>query len=127
MIIVKLLIPDSLYEERAYTLEGMAIDALWRVSCPNEDIRNDAFPFEEKKEYFFAFLQRLLEDGKIKLANNDKFLEGSIAEQIALYREKFPKNQEEMDADAFDGFWFLTEKCPGGIVWIHESGYEDWT
>ncbi|WP_228011723.1 DUF596 domain-containing protein [Serratia marcescens] len=124
---MKLLIPDSLYEERAYTLEGMAIDALWRVSCPNEDIRNDAFPFEEKKEYFFAFLQRLLEDGKIKLANNDKFLEGSIAEQIALYREKFPKNQEEMDADAFDGFWFLTEKCPGGIVWIHESGYEDWT
>ncbi|BEO76970.1 hypothetical protein SMTE4_29400 [Serratia marcescens] len=37
------------------------------------------------------------------------------------------KNQEEMDADAFDGFWFLTEECPGGIVWIHDSGYEDWT
>ncbi|MDE4643036.1 DUF596 domain-containing protein, partial [Klebsiella variicola] len=25
------------------------------------------------------------------------------------------------------GFWFLTEKCPGGIVWIHDNGYEDWT
>ncbi|CAI0914272.1 DUF596 domain-containing protein [Serratia proteamaculans] len=32
-----------------------------------------------------------------------------------------------MDADAFDGFWFLTEECPAGIVWIHDSGYEDWT
>lgn len=120
-------ITASLYDERARALEGMSIGALWEVSCPDEDIWNDGFPFEEKKEYFFAFLQRLLEDGKIKLASRGKFLEGSIAEQIALYRQKFPKYQEEMDAGAFDGFWFLTEKCPGGIVWIHESGYEDWT
>ncbi|MBV6693717.1 DUF596 domain-containing protein [Serratia quinivorans] len=105
----------------------MSIGALWEVSCPDEDIWNDAFPFEEKKEYFFAFLQRLLEDGKIKLASRGKFLEGSVAEQIALYRERFPKTQEGMDADAFDGFWFLTEECPGGIVWIHDNGYEDWT
>ncbi|HGM6878984.1 DUF596 domain-containing protein [Serratia ureilytica] len=124
---MKPIIPDSLYNDRADTLEGMSIDALWGVSCPDEYIWNDAFPFEEKKEYFFAFLQRLLEDGKIKLASRGKFLEGSIAEQIALFREKFPKNQEEMDADAFDGFWFLTEESPGGIVWIYESGYEDWT
>ncbi|MGQ5798765.1 DUF596 domain-containing protein [Serratia sp. IR-2025] len=124
---MKPIISDSLYEERVYTLEGMAIDALWGVSCPDEDIWNDAFPFEEKKEYFFAFLQRLLQDRRIKLASRGKFLEGSVDEQIALYREKFPKNQEEMDADAFDGFWFLTEECPGGIVWIHDSGYEDWT
>jgi len=120
-------ITASLYEERARALEGMSIGALWEVSCPDADIWNDVFPFEEKKEYFFAFLQRLLEDGKIKLASRGKFLEGSVAEQIALYRERFPKNQEEMDADAFDGFWFLTEECPGGIVWIHDSGYEDWT
>ena len=32
-----------------------------------------------------------------------------------------------MEEDAFDGFWFLTEKCTGSIVWIHENGYEDWT
>jgi hypothetical protein len=120
-------ITASLYEERARALEGMSIGALWEVSCPDEDIWNDVFPFEEKKEYFFAFLQRLLEDGKSKLASRGKFLEGSVAEQIALYRERFPKNQEEMDADTFDGFWFLTEECPGGIVWIHDSGYEDWT
>ncbi|MEB7600594.1 DUF596 domain-containing protein [Raoultella terrigena] len=23
--------------------------------------------------------------------------------------------------------WFTFEECPGGIVWIHENGYEDWT
>ncbi len=88
---MKPIISDSLYEERVYTLEGMSIGALWEVSCPDEDIWNDAFPFEEKKEYFFAFLQRLLEDGKIKLASRGEFLEGGIDEQIALYREKFPK------------------------------------
>ncbi|VDR27507.1 Uncharacterized protein conserved in bacteria [Raoultella terrigena] len=32
-----------------------------------------------------------------------------------------------MEENAFDGFWFLTEKCPGGIVWIHGNSYEDWT
>ncbi|OUK79151.1 hypothetical protein BZY51_11550 [Enterobacter hormaechei] len=21
----------------------------------------------------------------------------------------------------------MTKKCPGGIVWIHDYGYEDWT
>ncbi|MBC4040336.1 DUF596 domain-containing protein [Klebsiella pneumoniae] len=23
--------------------------------------------------------------------------------------------------------WFYEDDCPGGIVWIHDSGYEDWT
>ncbi|WP_117076123.1 DUF596 domain-containing protein, partial [Klebsiella pneumoniae] len=29
--------------------------------------------------------------------------------------------------DAFEGFWFLSENCPAGIVWIHEDDYQDWT
>lgn len=72
-------------------------------------------------------MERLLLEEKIKLASRGKYLEGSINEQISLYREKFPQNQEEMEENAFDGFWFLTEKFPGGIVWIHDNGYEDWT
>ncbi|KAB1496636.1 DUF596 domain-containing protein [Serratia proteamaculans] len=68
-----------------------------------------------------------MQDGKINLASRGEFWEGSVADQITLYCENFPENQEEMDADAFDGFWFLTEECPAGIVWIHDSGYEDWT
>ena len=83
--------------------------------------------YKEKCDYFFELMERLLLEGKIKLASRGKYLEGSIDEQISLYRENFPKNQEEMEEDAFDGFWFLTEKCPGGIVWIHDNGYEDWT
>lgn len=47
--------------------------------------------------------------------------------QIIHYPSVFPKDQKEMEDCAFDGFWFLTDKCPGGVVWIHENGYEDWT
>ncbi|WP_309600864.1 DUF596 domain-containing protein [Serratia sp. AKBS12] len=66
--------------------------------------------YEDKKAYFLELLHRLMLEGKIKLASRGKFLEGGIAEQIALYRERFPKNQQKMDADAFDGCWFLTEE-----------------
>lgn len=72
-------------------------------------------------------MERLVLEGKIKFASRGKYLDGSIDEQISLYREKFPRSQEEMEEDAFDGIWFLTEKCPGGIVWIHDYDYEDWT
>ncbi len=121
-----MIIDDDLYRERAKDLEGMSIGALWGVSCPNEEIWNDSFPFEEKKKYFFAILQRLMEEGKAKLADHGKFLEGSVDEQIARYRAAFPKTKEEWKAKN-EEIWFYDDDCPGGIVWIHENGYLDWT
>lgn len=26
-----------------------------------------------------------------------------------------------------EDIWFYEEECPGGLVWIHEDGYQDWT
>ncbi|HAV2137810.1 TPA: DUF596 domain-containing protein [Serratia marcescens] len=106
-------------------LEGHSMNAIWHVTLP--ECYGEEPSFSQRKSFFFQLLQMLLEDGKIRLASHGKYLRGSTSEQISLFKHIFPKNQEEMDADAFDGFWFLTEECPGGIVWIHDSGYEDWT
>ncbi|MFK3703477.1 DUF596 domain-containing protein [Klebsiella sp. NPDC088457] len=121
------MLTENQYEERKITLEGMSIGAVWGASRPDEFVGEKHYPFQKQKDTFFWLLNRLMREGRVRLASNGKYLEGSIDEQISLYRENFPKNQEEMEEDAFDGFWFLTEKCPGGIVWIHDNGYEDWT
>ncbi|BEN69830.1 MULTISPECIES: DUF596 domain-containing protein [Serratia] len=121
-----MLYSDEEYKLFSYELEGTSIGTVWSAMRA-DNFEKAVMSYEEREAYFLELLHRLMQDGKIKLASRGKFLEGSVDEQIALYREKFPKNQEEMDADAFDGFWFLTEECPGGIVWIHDSGYEDWT
>lgn len=116
-------IDNLLYEERAQSLEGMSIMALWGVSCPNDQIWNDEFPFEEKRNYFFSFLREFMERGKIKLANHGEFLDGTIDEQINLFINAFPENEEGL----VHGLWFTFDECPGGIVWVHENGYLDWT
>ncbi|WP_434641346.1 DUF596 domain-containing protein [Klebsiella sp. I138] len=104
----------------------MAIDALWGVSCPNEDIGNVQFPFEEKRTYFFELLERFMTEGKVRIGKHGKFLDGSIEEQISRYRMAFPKTEDEWKKRN-EEIWFYEEDCPGGIVWIHENGYEDWT
>lgn len=119
-------IENSLYEERAQALEGMSIAALWDVSCPNDQIWNDSFSFEEKKIYFFSFLEKLMRDNKIMHGKHGKFLEGSIEDQIARYQLAFPKTEDDWKARGED-IWFYEEYCPGGIVWVYESGYLDWT
>ncbi|WP_175413709.1 DUF596 domain-containing protein [Brenneria rubrifaciens] len=120
------MISEELYQERARALEGMSLAAVWDVCCPNADIWNNKFPFEERKAFFFEFLQRLMEDGKVRLAKHDKFLEGSIEEQIERYKQAFPKTEEEWKAKNED-VWFFLEECPGGAVWVLDDGYLDWT
>lgn len=116
-----------MYESRKEILEGLSFGNLWKNIHEDSVMGSIVLSFDEEKEIFLWFVQRLLEDGRIKLASHDKYLQGSIEEQLKLLKERFPDNQEEMDNGAFDGFWFLSDKCPCGIVWIHENGYEDWT
>ncbi|MBH1929736.1 DUF596 domain-containing protein [Serratia rubidaea] len=120
-----------LYSEEEYKLfrdelEGSSIGTLWSAMRGDNFGKKD-FSYEDKCDYFLELLHRLLLEGKVKLGNHGEFLHGSVEEQILLFRKRFPNTQDEMDAGAFDGCWFLTEKCPGGIVWIHENGYQDWT
>ena len=118
-------ITDEEYLEYKNALEGHSMNAIWHVTPPV--CYGEERTFSQRKEFFFQLLQKFLEEGKISLASHGKYLQGSTNEQLSLFKRVFPENQEEMDSGAFDGFWFLTEKCPGGIVWNHGNGYEDWT
>ena len=118
-------ITNEEYLEYKNALEGHSINAILHVTP--QECNGVELNFNQRKTFFFQLLQMLLDDGKIKLASHGRYLQGSTTEQISFFKKRFPKNQEEMEEDAFDGFWFLTENCPGGIVWIHENGYEDWT
>ncbi|WP_174508771.1 DUF596 domain-containing protein [Klebsiella oxytoca] len=121
-----MLYSDDEYLLFSEELEGTSMGTVWSAMRA-DNFGKKEMSYNDKKAYFLELIQRLLEDGKIKLASHGKYLQGSFDEQISLLESTFPKNQEEMEEDTFDGFWFLTEKCPGGIVWIHENGYEDWT
>ncbi|WP_434461077.1 DUF596 domain-containing protein [Serratia plymuthica] len=121
------MLTEKQYEERKDLLEGLSIGNLWKNIHPDSVSGEVDLSFDEEKAIFLWFLRRLMQDGKVKLASYREFLSGTIEEQMNLFEKKFPHNQEDMNAGAFDGFWFLTEKCPGGIVWIHENGYLDWT
>ncbi|HHQ4307748.1 DUF596 domain-containing protein [Serratia fonticola] len=121
-----MLYSDEEFKLFSEELEGSSIGTVWSAMSP-DNFGREVLSYEEKKAYFLELLQRLIQEGRIKLASRGNFLKGTVEEQIALYRDAFPKNQEEMEDGAFDGFWFLTEKCPAGIVWVHENGYLDWT
>ncbi|MGQ8708493.1 DUF596 domain-containing protein [Serratia sp. TSA_198.1] len=104
------------------TLEGHSLSTLWYVTPP-EKYSEKNFTFDQRKEFFLLLLRMLLEDGKIKLAAHGSFLDGSFDEQITRFREALPATEE----DLIHGLWFTFEECPGGIVWIHDDGYQDWT
>ena len=67
-----------------------------------------------------------MQEGRIKNGKHGQLLEGTIEEQIARYKLAFPKTEGEWRARGED-LWFYEEDCPGGVVWVHESGYLDWT
>ncbi|WP_256138193.1 DUF596 domain-containing protein [Serratia quinivorans] len=50
-------------------------------------------------------------------------MDGSIDKQIDMYRKAMPSCEQEL----YYGLWFTFEECPGGAVWIHDDGYQDWT
>ena len=98
------------------------MSSVWFVSPP-EGISEDEFSFEQRKTFFFQLLKMLMERKKIYLAANGKPLKGTINEQLNRLRAAFPLNEKGL----YHGLWFTFDECPGGIVWIHENGYEDWT
>jgi len=81
--------------------------------------------YEARTEIFFCILERLLDEGHVKLAHDGKFLGGTIKEQIEVLRMAWPKFPGEDDLDGF-GYWFLID-APAGLVWITDDGREAWT
>ncbi|WP_080172155.1 DUF596 domain-containing protein [Salmonella enterica] len=110
------------YRETADASEMQALSGLWAYSIPDH-VDSAVFSFDERKKLFFWIFERLLKEGRIKLAKHGKFLEGSVDEQVERFRQAFPKTEEEME----DGIWFFDESCPGGAVWVLEDGSLEWT
>ena len=116
------MLTENEYRETADASEMQALRGLWAYSIPDH-VDSAVFSFDERKKLFFWIFERLLKEGRIKLAKHGKFLEGSVDEQVERFRQAFPKTEEEME----DGIWFFDESCPGGAVWVLEDGSLEWT
>lgn len=115
------------YEDRKEALEGAPMVTIWENIHPDSISGEITLSFSEEKELFLWFIEHLMDDGKIKLGSDGLLLTGTIKEQVDKFRVSFPNTPEEMEYGAFNGYWFLSDACPVGIVWIHENGYLDWT
>lgn len=102
--------------------EGRNLGTVFSYSEPAEPPPAD-FTFSDRKKIFLWVLECLLKEGRIKLAKNGKFLEGTVEEQLERFRQALPKTEEEME----DGIWFFDESCPGGAVWVLKDGSFEWT
>lgn len=116
------MLTEEEYIETTAAAELQALNGLWAYSIPDYVKSND-FEFIQQKTLFFWLFERLLKEGRIKLAKHGQFLDGSVDEQIERFRLAFPKTEEEME----DGTWFFDEDCPGGAVWVLEDGTLEWT
>ncbi|MCC8466989.1 MULTISPECIES: DUF596 domain-containing protein [Photorhabdus] len=117
-----MLFHDDEYKVFRDELEGSSPSTIWGAMCAN-NLNKINLSFEERKNYFLEFIERLLKENKIKLAKNGVFLEGTTDEQLTHFRVVFPKTEEEL----YYGLWFTFEECPGGIVWVSDDGSLDWT
>jgi hypothetical protein len=105
------MISQERYEFIVAHVTDMELDALWAY------VVDDGKMFTERRDIFFYVLEKMLNEGRIKLVTlwTGTSLSGSVSEQLKLYRHAFPKNDVEMD----HGLWFLKkELCPGGARWI---------
>ncbi|MEQ5056012.1 DUF596 domain-containing protein [Klebsiella michiganensis] len=113
---------DNEYNELVDVAEGHPLRSLMRYSAP-DDAPAD-FSFDDRREIFFWALTRLLKEGRLRLAKHGRFLEGTIEEQVELFREALPRTEAELD----DGIWFFDEECPAGAVWVDpDDGSLYWT
>lgn len=116
------MIDENTYVDIVTSSQGHYLDWVWTgVQSWFPDLA-----FERRAATFFYILDRLMREGRLRLAKHGKFLEGSIDEQIRRFRDAFPSSDEEVDMGGA-GVWFFTEACPGGAVWIFEDGTEVWT
>lgn len=118
---------EQKYQNRKDLLRGASTTMIWKNIDPESVDGAYKLTYQEEKALYIWFISRLLKDGDIKLARHGKFLPGGIKKQIEVFEMAFPETEDDMNCDAFDGYWFLSENCPAGIVWIYENGYQDWT
>ena len=123
------MIDENDYETLTYYADGRNLDTLWDAWQHSEKQT-----FIQRRDIFLWILERLLKEGRIKLHKNGVFLEGSIEEQIAQFREKFPKAEKDADRICtkpgyevpYEGFgmnlWWFMDICPAGVAWRKGDG-----
>ncbi|KAA1045557.1 DUF596 domain-containing protein [Pseudocitrobacter sp. 73] len=115
------ILKEDEYQEIVSAAEQQTLDAVLCYSTSRNSARDDSF--DTRKRIFFYVLSRLLTEGRIKLAKNGRFLNGTIQEQIDCFKSAYPDSEEELD----DGICFFDDNCPGGAVWILEDGFLVWS
>ncbi|MDH2925003.1 hypothetical protein EV693_102231 [Nicoletella semolina] len=112
------------YDRIMQTNKGLVLDGLF---CGFQNVFGEIQDNPEIKEMFLEFMGDLIRIGELKLASQGKFLEGTIEEQIDLFRKAWPEEYDDNDPEKdIDHLWWLIG-APAGAVWIWEDGYEDWT
>lgn len=122
------MIPDIRFEEISANAETQALNGIW------SQLEYDTRDFPERRDLFLWILERLLREGRLKLAKHGRFLEGSVEEQVEAFRKAWPES--ELDADKRSllpddphigsgvgmGLWFFMDDCPGEAVWRLPDG-----
>lgn len=85
------------YKKRKEALEGASMVTIWENIHPASLSGKITLSFDEEKELFLWFIERLMYEGKVKLGNGGKFWTGTIKEQVSKFRESFPNSPEEME------------------------------
>ncbi|KQH72900.1 DUF596 domain-containing protein [Xylella fastidiosa subsp. sandyi] len=80
--------------------------------------------FEEIKNDFFFAVERLLNEGKLKLGNRktEIIVEGTTEELLKMFRNSFPGYISHEDLDT--GLWFFTD-CPFIAAWLFKEAGEN--
>ena len=127
------MINDHDYKEVVECSELRSFKGLWNYICPDMipslKFSGEQFPFQTRKEIFFYFVQRLLNEGHIKLAKNGHLLTGTIDEQLKIFHDAFPNNEDGLydPKHLMEDYWFYDDSCPAGVVWVHNDGTLEWT
>ena len=121
------------YEEIVKFAAFQSFTGLWAYIAPNMipslNFSGEQFPFQTRKEIFFYFVKRLLNEGYLKLAKNGHLLTGTIDEQLKIFHDAFPNNEDEMfdPQHLMDDYWFYDKSCPAEAVWVNNDRVLEWT
>ena len=127
------MINDHDYKEVVECSELRSFKGLWNYICPDMipslKFSGEQFPFQTRKEIFFYFVKRLLNEGRVKLAKKGHMLIGTIDEQLKIFHDAFPNNEDGMydPKHMMEDYWFYDDSCPAGAVWVHNDGTLEWT
>ncbi|ATF75041.1 DUF596 domain-containing protein [Pasteurella multocida] len=115
---------EAQYKRIVENNRGLALDGLF---ASFQVCFGDIQDKPEIKEMFLELMADLMKTGELKLATKGKFLEGSIEEQIDVFRQAWPDHYDDKELEYdIDNIWWHVY-APAGAVWIWEDGYEDWT